>query len=189
VLSCSRRHHVGRIPDWTNRRQEQDGADVNDREGPVRDIARPATPFASFRSRVSKPPYRLTHLCFRRTLPWASPVAISSIVSIRQLSKAACLSPFRPPPAPLRQPITVPRICRIEGLATLATAIQQLSQSAAAKPKVFSTCRGTARPKNPATSTAAKITTAIIFFIRSFRKALKLNRLPLSLRGEALGPC
>jgi hypothetical protein len=54
---------------------------------------------------------------------------------------------------------------------------------------IFSTCRGTVRPKNPAASTTAKITTAIIFFIRSFRKALKLNRLPLSLRGEALGPC
>jgi predicted methyltransferase len=50
-----------------------------------------------------------------------------------------------------------------------------LSQSAAAKPKVFSTCRGTARPKNPAASAAAKITMAIIFFIRSFRKALKLK--------------
>jgi hypothetical protein len=97
------------------------------------------------------------------------------MVSTRQLSKAACLSPFRrrQHPTPTHHGA---RICRIDGLATLATAIQQLSQSAAAKPRVFSTCRGTVRPKNPAASTTAKITTAIIFFIRSFPLSTQTRR-------------
>ena len=73
------------------------------------------------------------------------------------------------------------RGCGPQRSAALTTARQHLSQSAAAKPKVFSTCRGTMRLTNPAASTAAKITTTMIFFMMFFRKARKRHVRPKDL--------
>jgi hypothetical protein len=73
------------------------------------------------------------------------------------------------------------RGCGPQRSAALTTAIQHLSQSAAAKPKVFSTCRGAMRLTNPAASTAAKITNTMIFFMMFFRKARKRHVRPKDL--------